>query len=71
MKMIVLHDSYNNNPIVVRPEAINVLRKIFENNGDSEEEVAEVTVGNMCFIVKENIGEVILKIKKAESEGTA
>lgn len=71
MKTIVLHDSYNNNPIVIRHEAINVLRKIFENKGDGEEELTEVTVGNMCFIVKEKIGEVVIKIKKAESEENA
>lgn len=67
MKMIVLHDSYSNNPIIIRHEAINALRKI-EKDGDSKEELTEVTVGNMCFIVNENIREVILKIKKAESE---
>lgn len=64
--MIVLHDSYNSNPIVVRHEAINALRKVFE--GNSEEEYTDVILGNFNFMVKENIGEVILKIKKAESE---
>ena len=69
MKMIVLHDTYNNNPIVIRPESIDVLRKVFEQNEEgSKEERAEVIVGTFSFIVKENIGEVILKIKKAESE---
>lgn len=68
MKTIVLHDSYNNNPIVIRLEAINVLRKVYDKGDD---EFTEVLVDNFCFTVKEKIGEVILKIKKAESEGTA
>lgn len=66
--MIVLHDIYDNNPIVVRHEAINALRKVSEKNGDGKEEFSEVIVGAHSFIVKENIREVILKIKNAQGE---
>ena len=77
MKTVVLHDRYSNEPIVVRPEAINAVRKakkIIEKNEingnirDEEEEYSTIIVYDVMLDVKESIGTVITKIKKAESE---
>ena len=77
MKTVVLHDRYSNEAIVVRPEAINAVRKakkIIEKNEingnirDEEEEYSTIIVYNVMLDVKESIGTVITKIKKAESE---
>jgi len=76
MKTVVLHDRYSNEPIVVRPEAITAIRKTTsiieknEINGNirDEEEYSSIFMYNVEFDVKESIGTVITKIKKAESE---
>ena len=76
MKTVVLHDRYSNEPIVVRPEAINAVRKakkIIEKNEINgnirdEEEYSTIIVYDVMLDVKESIGTVITKIKKAESE---
>lgn len=79
MKTVVLHDRYSNEPIVVRPEAITAVRKVKniieknEINGNirDEEEYSSIFMYNVEFDVKESIGTVITKIKKAESEGSS
>jgi len=80
MKTVVLHDRYSNEPIVVRPEAITAIRKttsIIEKNEingnirDEEEEYSSIFMYNVEFDVKESIGTVITKIKKAEDEGSS
>jgi len=79
MRIVVLHDRYSNEPIVVRPEAITAIRKttsIIEKNEingnirDEEEEYSSIFMYNVEFDVKESIGTVITKIKKAEREGS-
>lgn len=62
MKIIVLHDKYSNEPIVIRPNEISVIRKIKENDIES----SEIIVGQFSFGVKETMGIVMNKIKKAE-----
>lgn len=64
MKIVVLHEKYSNEPIVVRPEAIVAIQK----KGVEEENCSSILVGTAIFDVKECIGTVITKIKKAESE---
>ena len=64
MKIIVLHDRYNNETVVVRPDAINMIRKV----EDKGEEFSNILGEGFAFDVKETIGDVMRKIKKAESE---
>lgn len=64
MKIIVLHDKYSNEPIVIRPDAIIAVRTI----KDEEQEYSEIVMVAYTFIVKETIGDIINKIKKVESE---
>lgn len=66
-KAIVLHDRYDNEPIVIRPSAILAVRKEFDKT-EMVEEYSEVMIGPMFISVKETIGEVMKKIKKAEGE---
>lgn len=76
MRIVVLHDRYSNEPIVVRPEAITAIRKTTsiieknEINGNirDEEECSSIFMYNIELDVKESIGTVITKIKKAERE---
>lgn len=65
MKIIVLHDRYSNNPVIVRPDSIVMIQKYKDN----EEEYSNIVVGTITMDVKETIGTVMTKIKKAESEG--
>lgn len=66
-KAIVLHDRFSNEPIVIRASAIKAVRKDFDRTGDIAEEYSEIMI-EACFIsVKETIGTVLTKIKKAES----
>lgn len=69
MKIIVLHDKYNNEPIIIRVSAINAIQKridmIDENN---KEEYTGILVGNMNYDVKEDIGIVMARIKAIENK---
>ena len=65
-KAIVLHDRYNNEPIIIRTNAIKAVRKAFELTENIE--YSEVMIEALFISVTETIGEVIKKIKKAESE---
>lgn len=72
MKTVVLHDQYSNEPIVVRPEAITAIRKVKKViEKDEEEECSNIIVDSFMLDIKESIGTVITKIKKAESEGSS
>lgn len=62
MKIIVLHDKYTNDPMVVQPNEIKIIRKVKEDNI----EFSEIFVGQFSFNVKETIGIVMNKIKKAK-----
>lgn len=65
MKIIVLHDRYSNEPAVIRVDAISMIKKV----KDDGEGYSELLINGMCFDVKENIGIVMNRIQKAESEG--
>ena len=65
MKIIVLHDKYSNEPIVIKPNAITMIQKFKD---DEIGEYSSITVGAIGISVKETIGTVLNKIKKAESE---
>jgi hypothetical protein len=67
MKTVVLHDRYSNEPMVVRPEAIVAIRKV----KNEKEEYSNIIVDTVMIDVKESIGTVITKIKKAEDEGSS
>ena len=64
MKIIELHDRYSNEPVVIRVDAINAIKKC----KDGQEEYSELLIDNMCEAVKETIGIVMNKIQKTESE---
>lgn len=64
MKIIVLHDRYSNEPVVIRVDAIKMIKKC----KDGQEEYSELLIDNMCENVKETIGIVMNKIQKTESE---
>ena len=64
MKIIVLHDRYSNEPMVIRVDAINAIRKC----KDGQEEYSDIFIDSMCVDVKETIGIVMNKIQKTESE---
>lgn len=67
-KIIVLHDKFSNEPIVIRTNAIKAVRKVFDE--DIAEEWSEILIES-CFLtlcVKETIGTVITRIDNAESE---
>ena len=64
MKIIELHDRYSNEPVVIRVDAINAIKKC----KDGQEEYSELLIDNMCEAVKETIEIVINKIQKTESE---
>ena len=66
MKIIVLHDRYNNEPIIIRVDAINSIQKIIDRVENSKEEYSAVNVSHIVFDVKEHIDVVMLKIKNAE-----
>ena len=67
MRIIVLHDRFSNEPIVVKTSAINAVRKVIDRMEKNVEEYSEILVGPNFFGVKENIGAVMIKIQKAES----
>ena len=65
MKIIVLHDRYSNEPIIMRADFITVIQKRIDRVDDSKEEYSTVSITNMCYDVKEHIGIVATKIKNA------
>lgn len=68
-KVIVLHDRYSNQPVVIRISAINGVRKVCDRIGDTVEECSEILIGTSFFLgVKETIGTVMTKIRNVESE---
>lgn len=66
MKIIVLHDRYSNEPIVIRADAITAIQKIIDREGDNKEEYSGVHITNNLFYVREHMEVVMLKIKNAE-----
>ena len=68
MKIIVLHDKYTDEPVIIKVDTISAVRKLRDMSTDPPEEYASVMVDHFEMITKETIGEVIKKIKKAEGE---
>lgn len=66
MKKIVLHDRYSNELIVIRVDAITVIKKVIDRVENSEEEYSSIFISQFSFDVKEHIDIVLLKIKNAE-----
>lgn len=66
-KIIVLHDRFSNEPVVIRVSAINAIRKAFDRTEDIAEEYSEIMIESFFLSVKETIGTVMTKIKQAES----
>ena len=66
MKIIVLHDRYSNEPVVIRVDAIIAVRKVIDRVENNKEEYSSVNVSQIFFDVKERIDVVMTKIKNAE-----
>ena len=67
--IIVVHNRYNNEPIVIRISAINVVQKCIDKlDENNREQYTEILVGNMNYDVKEDIGVVMRKIKAVENK---
>ena len=66
MKKIVLHDRYSNELIVIRVDAITVIKKVIDRVENSEEEYSSIFTSQFSFDVKEHIDIVLLRIKNAE-----
>lgn len=66
MKIIVLHDRYSNEPIIIRVDAITTIKKEIDRVENSKEEYSIINVSQTFFDVKEHIGVVMTKIKNAE-----
>lgn len=69
MEIIVLHDKYTNEPIIIRVSAINVIKKeILVIDENKREEYTGITVGNIYYAVEEDIGIVMTRIKAIENK---
>lgn len=69
MRIIVLHDRFSNEPIVVKTSTIVAVKRAFLDELEgNKEEYSEIFAGANVFMVRETIGAVLTKIKKAESE---
>lgn len=68
MKIIVLHDRYSNEPIIIRVDAINAIKKVIDRVENSKDEFSNVCVPQVSFDVKEHIDVVMTKIKNAERQ---
>ena len=64
MEIIVLHDRFSNEPIIVRIAAINSLMR--KKDREINEEYSEVLVGDVFFSFKEPIDVIMKKIKTAK-----
>lgn len=68
MKIIVLHDYFTGEPIIIKVDAVSAVRKIRDMSTDPPAEYTTVMADHLEMITKETIGEVMKKIKKAEGE---
>lgn len=66
MKIIVLHDRYSNEPIIIRVDAITAIQKWVDRVDDSTDEYSCVHTRSFTFSVKEHIDVVMTKINNAE-----
>lgn len=67
MKIIVLHDRYSNEPIIIRVDAITAIRKE-KDRENINDEYSNVCISQMHFDVNEHIDVVMSKIKNAERQ---
>lgn len=68
MKIIVLHDYFTGEPIIIKVDAVSAVRKIRDMSTDPPTEYTTVMADHLEMITKEIIGDVMKKIKKAEGE---
>lgn len=68
MKLIVLHDRYSNEPIIIKVDAITAIKKEIDRIENSKDEYSKVSVSQIFFDVKEHIDVVMSKIKNAERQ---
>ncbi len=68
MNIIVLRGRYDNEPIVIRIEAISSIKKCIDSD-HNKDEYSSVAVGNMFFDVNEPIDIIMRKINSAEKKG--
>ena len=66
MKIIVLHDRYSNDPIIIKVDAITAIKKEIDREEDSENEYSIVFTIPTSFFVKEHIDVVMSRIKNAD-----
>lgn len=66
MKIIVLHDRFSDEPIIVRVDAIIAIKKVIDRIENSKEEYSSIFASQGFFDVKEHIDVVMSKIKNAE-----
>lgn len=66
MKIIVLHDRFSNEPIIIRVDAITAIKKEIDRVENINEEYSTVHTSQTFFDVKEHIDVVMTKIKNAE-----
>ena len=66
MKIIVLHDRYTNEPVIMRVDAILSFKKEVNKAENSEEEYSNINVLGTFYDVKEHIDVVMKKINNAE-----
>lgn len=52
MKIIVLHDRYSNEPIIIRVDAIIAIKKVIDRVENSKDEYSNVCVSQVFFDVK-------------------
>lgn len=68
MKIIVLHDRYSNEPIIIRVDAIIAIKKVIDRVENSKDEYSNVCASQVFFDVKEHIDVVMTKIKNVERQ---
>ena len=65
---ILIHDRYNNSPIIIRPDRISMIRTI-KDDGQFTNMIGEyvnIVVDDASFDIVESMRELVLKIKNAE-----
>jgi hypothetical protein len=67
MKIIVLHDKYSNEPVIINVDAITAVQKWVDRVDDSTDEYSCVHTSSFTFNVKETIDVVMTKINNVES----
>ena len=66
MKIIVLHDRYSNEPVIINVDAITAVQKWVDRVDDSTDEYSCVHTSSFTFNVKEHIDVITTKINNVE-----